>query len=329
MIVTGGAAPPGVYLSEALLPFLPFLERDDITDIFVNRPSELWVEHRDGEVERFPVEQLNTRRLDMFARQVAAASRQGINAENPIISATLPDGSRVQIVASPATRGDMAIAIRKHNAASVTLDAYSAVSLNHEEARAGKPMATDQAGDAVATLRRAVRAKANIVIAGGTSTGKTTFLNALLREIPLHERLILIEDAPELALVHPNAVGLVAARSALAEASVVMEDLLNAALRMRPDRIILGELRGPEAMTFLRAVNTGHPGSMTTIHADSPQGAIDQIAFLALQTGTALSRPEISDYIRSTVDLFVQLERRDGERRITAVVSGQSLSEPR
>ena len=139
-------------------------------------------------------------------------------------------------------------------------------------------------------LAAAVRARKNIVVAGGTSTGKTTFLNALLREVPAEERLILIEDTPELFIRHANAVGLLAARGSLGEAQVNANDLLSASLRMRPDRIILGELRGEEAFAFLRAINTGHPGSMTTVHADSPERAIEQIVLLTLQAGTQLGR---------------------------------------
>ena len=139
-------------------------------------------------------------------------------------------------------------------------------------------------------LRQAVRLRKNIIVSGGTSTGKTTFLNALVKEIPLGERLIMIEDTPEIRLEHPNAVGLVAARGTLGEARVNVEDLLQASLRMRPDRILLGELRGPEAYSFLRAVNSGHPGSITTVHADSPRAAVDQIALMVMQAGANLSR---------------------------------------
>jgi type IV secretion system protein VirB11 len=176
-----------------------------------------------------------------------------------------------------------------------------------------------RAEGAAAMLALAVRQKRNILIAGGTSTGKSTFLNALLREIPDHERLILIEDTPELQLRHENAIGLLAARSQLGESLATSDDLLNASLRMRPDRIILGEIRGSEAFTFLRAVNTGHPGSMSTIHADSPARAVEQLALLVLQTGTQLRREDVVSYVESVIDIFVQLERRGGERRISEV----------
>lgn len=159
----------------------------------------------------------------------------------------------------------------------------------------------------------------NILISGGTSSGKTTFLNALIREIPIEERLILIEDTPEIRLAHENAVGLIAARSALGEAAVTANDLVSASLRMRPDRIILGELRGPEAFAFLRAINTGHPGSMTTIHADSVERAFEQLALLVLEGGSTLQREDILAYVRTTVDLVLQLSRDANGRRVSGI----------
>ncbi|MEP6967242.1 MAG: ATPase, T2SS/T4P/T4SS family, partial [Pseudomonadota bacterium] len=164
----------------------------------------------------------------------------------------------------------------------------------------------------------------NIIVSGGTSTGKTTFLNALVKEIPGAERLIVIEDTPEVRLDHPNAVGLVAARGVLGEARVNAEDLLQAALRMRPDRIILGELRGPEAYSFLRAVNSGHPGSITTVHADSPRAAVDQIALMILQAGANLRRSEIVEYVGGVVDVAVQLSRRKGRRVVSDIAFAPS-----
>lgn len=171
--------------------------------------------------------------------------------------------------------------------------------------------------DVRAALRDAVIARRNIIISGGTATGKTTFLNALLKEVPANERLILIEDTPEIRVSHANAVGLVGIKGRLGEASVTPDDLLQASLRMRPDRIILGELRGAEAYTFLRAINTGHPGSMTTLHADSPHGAIEQLALIVLQSGVQLRRTDIVDYVRSVVGLIVQLDRHEGARRVS------------
>jgi len=239
----------------------------------------------------------------------------------------LPDGSRIQVVAPPATRSPLALAIRRQVAASLTLQDYAAgdhfadtrTNLARQPADEKLHRLVGQRKFAEA-LALAVRARKNIIVSGGTSTGKTTFLNALLREIPADERLILIEDTPELVVDHQNCVGLVSVRGELGEAKVTANDLVSASLRMRPDRIILGELRGPEAFAFLRAVNTGHPGSMTTIHADSPESAIEQLVMLVLQGGTKLARDDVRHYVRQSIDMFVQLSRSGGRRMVDAVV---------
>ena len=307
-----------VYLRSYLAPFADILARPDVTDIYVNVPGELWAESLAGGLERHVAPELTDALLMRLARQIAAFTHQGVSREHPILSATLPGGERVQVVAPPATRSGVAFAIRKQVAADMALSDYATsgafASLSNGGASPRAALDAElrtklDAGDISGLLSAAVRGRRNILVSGGTSTGKTTFLNALIREIPQEERLIFIEDTPELHLRHPNALGLLAARSALGEASVSAEDLLNASLRMRPDRIILGELRGPEAYTFLRAVNTGHPGSMTTVHADTPERAIEQIALLVLQGGTRLRREDVVHYVRSTIDVYVELSR--------------------
>lgn len=178
----------------------------------------------------------------------------------------------------------------------------------------GEPVAAEDWGGYADFLGEAVRRRLNVVISGGTSSGKTTLMNSLLQEVGGGERIILIEDTPELKLTHDNSVGLVAVRGGEGESDVTSVDLLQAALRMRPDRILLGELRGAEAFTFLRAINTGHPGSMTTLHADSPAQALTQLAMMALQAGAGISFGELREVIAEMVDVVVQLER-VGERR--------------
>jgi type IV secretion system protein VirB11 len=326
---SGGAS---VYLHAYLAPLAPFLGRPDVTDIFINQPGELWVETVGGGLERHPAPQLDETTLWRLARQIASLSHQGISREHPLLAATLPGGERVQIVAPPATRGPLILAVRKHVLADLTLDDYEAGAAfagvrtdgrsDHEaiDANLRALLAGGQTSD---FLRAAVKARKNIVISGGTSTGKTTFLNALLKEIPADERLILIEDAPEIQLSHQNAVGLIAARGDQGEARVTTDDLVQASLRLRPDRIILGELRGREAASFLRAVNSGHPGSITTLHADSPRGAVDQLTLLVLQSGLNLGRLDVAQYVNGIVDVFVQLSRRDG-RRVVSEISFQA-----
>ena len=318
-----------IYLRSYLAPLAGMLDRPDVTDIYVNRPGEIWIETTGGAIERHEAPRLDEATLARLARQIAAISHQGISRAHPLLSATLPDGARVQIVAPPATRGPLALAIRKHVSPDLTLDDYIAAgafdATRHrqtlERSESDKALAALlDGGDVAGMLSSAVRARKNVLISGGTSTGKTTFLNALLREIPAEERLILIEDTPELHVRQANLVGLLAVRSELGEAQVTANDLLAASMRMRPDRIILGELRGVEAYAFLRAINTGHPGSMSTVHADSAERAVEQVVLLALQAGTQLNRDDIRHYIRTTVDVFVHLERKAGRRSIAEVV---------
>ena len=323
------ASGEGVYFRAYLAPLIGMLARPDVTDIYVNRPGELWVETTSGTIERHEAPALDEATLARLARQIAALSHQGISREHPLLSATLPDGARAQVVAPPATRGPLALAIRKHVSPDLTLEDYVAGGAFADTRRghAGERAEVDKAleaklnaGDIAGMLAMAVKARRNILVSGGTSSGKTTFLNALIREIPAGERLILIEDTPELLVHQENVVGLLAARSALGEAQVSANDLLAASMRMRPDRVILGELRGDEAFAFLRAINTGHPGSMTTVHADGAERAVEQIVMLALQAGTQLNRDDIRNYVRSTVDVYVHLERTAGRRRIAEVV---------
>jgi type IV secretion system protein VirB11 len=316
----------GVYLDHYLTELLPYLKRPDVTDIYVNRPHELWVETLGGEIERHNAPLLDAKLLERMARQIAASVHQGINREHPLLSASLPSGARVQIIGAPATRAGPVMAIRKHVAIALGLDDYADAGAfdtvtNQSTRAANKITLRDRLneGDFAGLFRLAVEQKLNILVSGGTSSGKTTFLNTLIREISPEERLIFIEDTAELQFSHENAFGLIAARSSLGEAAATMEDLLNASLRMRPDRIILGELRGPEAFTFLRAVNTGHPGSMTTVHADSPARAIEQIALLILQSGSRLNRDNVHHYVKSSIDLFVQLGRVAGRRHVTDI----------
>jgi len=317
-----------VYLSSYLAPLAFALDREDVTDIYINRPGELWIETLGGAIERHDVPALDAALLPRLARQVAALSHQGISREHPLLSASLPDGSRIQIARPPATRGEFAIAIRKHVSAGLTLDDYVSADAfrnvctggDAQSAALDRVRALVDAGDIATALREAVRGRLNILISGGTSSGKTTFLNALIREIPIEERLILIEDTPEIRLTHENIVGLIAARSALGEAAVTANDLVSASLRMRPDRIILGELRGPEAFAFLRAINTGHPGSMTTIHADSVERAFEQLALLVLEGGSTLQREDILAYVRTTVDVVLQLKREISGRIVSGLL---------
>jgi type IV secretion system protein VirB11 len=319
----------GVYLRTYLQPFAAWLDRGDVTDIIVNRPGEVWFEAAGQGLQRVDAPDVSAIMLQRLAQQIAASSHQGLNRAYPLLAATIPGGARVQIVAPPATRGERhALAIRKHVVSDLTLDDYVRTGAFTGMRRVGvedrAPIDAEltallSRGDGSAFLRRAVQSGKNIVISGGTASGKTTFLNALLKEIPDRDRLIVIEDTPEVQLGRANAVGLVAVKGELGEARIGVDELLQASLRMRPDRLLVGEIRGAEAFTFLRAINTGHPGSLTTIHADSPRGALEQIAFMTMQAGVNLTRADVIAYAKDVIDIIVQLARVNGERRITAI----------
>jgi type IV secretion system protein VirB11 len=314
------AADGGVYLAACLAPFQPWLERADVSEILVNRPGEAWIE-TGAKMERVELPTIEETLMRRLAEQIARISHQGINRAQPLLAATLPDGARVQIVAPPATRTHWAMAIRRHRLIDVPLDAYDRGPL----APFAPTTLPDAHADPIAFLRAAVTARRTILISGGTSSGKTTFLNALLREVPDHERVILVEDTPEIRLPGPNGLGLVAVKGALGEALVGTDDLLQAALRLRPDRIVLGELRGREAVSFLRAINTGHPGSFSTIHANSPAGALDQLSLMVMQAGLGLGRGDTLAYAASVIDIVVQLDRAAGQRGIAAIVETRAM----
>ncbi len=314
--------PRSVYLDAYLAPLRPWLERETVTEIIINRPGELWIEDASQPgMQRIRLDALDDQLLQRLAEQVARISHQGVNREHPLLAATLPDGARIQLVGPPATRRHWALAIRRHRLLDLPLDAYDRGPIAVPEAAA----APDPVAEPIEFLRHAVRQRKTILVSGGTSTGKTTFLNALLREIPEHERVILVEDTAELRLPGQNGLGLIAVKGELGEAKVSANELLQSALRLRPDRIVLGELRGTEAISFLRAINTGHPGSFSTVHANNPRGALEQIALMAMQAGIGLTRRETMDYAASVIDIVVQLDRISGQRGIAAIAESRRL----
>ena len=223
-----------VYLKSYLAPFELWLARDDVTDILVNRPGEVWVETTGGGTTREAAPDVTEIVLQRLARQIAGTTHQGVNREQPLLSASLPAGARVQIVAPPATRQGLALAIRKHTISNLSIEDLDRAGLfrRPSDADNGASDATLAkllaAGDQANFLREAVKARKTIVISGGTSSGKTTLLNALVKLIDAHERLIVIEDTPEIKLDHANALGLIAVRGELGEARVGAEDLLEA-----------------------------------------------------------------------------------------------------
>ena len=314
-----------VFLDRALGPLRPWLDDDQVVEICANGPGVVWVE-RFGQsaMERHDVSELTEQAIRHLAERIAGHSGQSVNEEHPLLSAALPTGERFQGVMPPATTAGGAFAIRKQVIKEMRLDDYR--KLGSVKAGQGALGATDRAlcehldaGRIEAFIRLAVVSRYSILLSGGTSSGKTTFLNAILKEVPPDERIITIEDTREVRPIQPNYLPLIASRGDQGEARVTVEMLLQASLRLRPDRIFLGEIRGAEAYSFLRAINTGHPGSITTVHADSPAGAFEQLALMVMQAGLGLKREEIIAYIKSVLPIVIQQTKIGGWRGTSAV----------
>ncbi len=326
---SNGGIQQGVYLRRYLKPFDPWLSRDDISEVAVNRPGQVWVEEMGAQgMTCHDLPEITADHIHQLGRQIAGNTDQAVSADRPLLSAALPSGERVQIVLPPAAPHGGALSIRKQTVTDLSLDDYVAAgAFKHAIASQGNERsALDKrldsllaAGDFPTFIAEAVAGRKNIIVSGGTSSGKTTFLNAISKAIPRHERLVTIEDTPEVKVAQPNTVSLLVSKGDQGRARVNVQDLLEAALRLRPDRILQGELRGAEAYTYLRAINTGHPGSITTLHSDSPRGAFEQLALMVMQANLGLGRDEIMAYARHVVDIVIQLKRETGRRIISEV----------
>ncbi len=310
-------------LDSYLLPLKQILDRDGVNEVSINRPFEVWIEFK-GDMIREELPTFDMEHLKSLGRLVAQATEQRLSEEEPLLSATLPSGYRIQIVFPPACeQGSVVISIRKPSSLKWTLEDYDKMGMfdstsvgeveDKNDLILAKLLQLNRIKD---FLTRAVIYKKNIIISGGTSTGKTTFTNAVIRAIPPEERLITVEDAREIDLsCHANRVHLIASKGGQGRSKVTTQDLIEACLRLRPERIIVGELRGSEAFSFLRAINTGHPGSISTLHADTPRMAIEQLKMMVMQAGLGMTPTEITSYIKNVVDIVVQLKRGAKGRR--------------
>lgn len=319
--------PDTAVLAHHLAPLKAWLAPDDVTELVINRPGEAAVETPDGWSWREAPE-LDAGWLRALAVSAAAFTRQDVSAAAPICSTVLPDGERCQIVLPPAAER-LSLTIRKPSRRRLELDDLAAAGLFEAMAR-GRDAASSlerrlaalrDAGDWPGFFRAAVAGRRNILISGATGSGKTTLAKALVRHIPPHERLITIEDARELVVPHRNAVHLLYAKDGQGLARVGPRELLESALRMRPDRILLQELRDASAFFYLRNVVAGHPGSITTIHADSAPLAFEQLILLVRESeaGRSLARADIEGLLGRLVDVVVQLTRERGRVRVTEV----------
>lgn len=303
-------------LNTFLEPIYNLLENPNVNEICINEPFGCWVETKgDHTYHKLPSFDMNY--LLSLGRLVAQSTNQMISTEKPILGGTLPNGYRVQVVFPPAIeQGTICYAIRKPSTLNYSLDDYEAMGAFKDASFGKKANPYDdelrelyEKNEIKDFLRLAVKAKKNIIISGGTSSGKTTFASALYREIPHDERLITIEDAREIKLDQPNKLHLLASKGGQGLAKVSTQDLIEACLRLAPSRIIVGELRGAEAFSYIRAVNTGHPGSIATLHADNPRLAMEQLCLMVMQAGMGMSRQEIKNYIMQVVEIIVQLKK--------------------
>lgn len=310
-------------LNVYLKPLTMLLKQDGVNEISINEPNEAWVEKK-GDMFKVAINGYDSKHLKSLARLIAESTDQKVSEERPLLSATLPAGYRIQVVFPPACENHtVVISIRKKSDLAWTLEDYDKMGafdntsiekvVDKSNIILSQLLKKNRIKD---FLYQAILSKKNIIISGGTSTGKTTFTNSCLRAIPRIERLITVEDAREIDLSqHPNKVHLLASKGGQGRANVSTQDLIEACLRLRPERIIVGELRGAEAFSFLRAINTGHPGSISTLHADTPEMALQQLKLMVMQAGLGMPPDDIINYIRNVIDIVIQLKRGAKGRR--------------
>ncbi len=295
---------------EIIIPFFrpiePLLADDDISEIMCNPDSTCWIE-TEGLIHRVPEHRFNQGELHAGLEVIANKFGKQLDASHPILNVRLPDGSRLSAIIPPVVGPEPLLNIRKFGKRDYSLD---------DLVRCGTipPSLVDE-------LRAAVAERKNILISGATGTGKTTLLNSLLTEIPDEERIFIIEDTAEIRLRKPHVISS-ESQSDTHKQEISFDTLLKAALRHRPDRIILGEVRGAEARTLLDAMNTGHDGTLTTIHASSAEGALRRIAALAVRAAGHLTIPDAEEEVRSCIDLVIQLARQNGRRIVSGILNG-------
>ena len=287
-------------------PLEPLLADDSITDIMVNGPNQVYVE-RKGKLELTDIRFRDNQHVMNIATRIVTKIGRRIDESAPLVDARLEDGSRVNIIIPPLAIDGASISIRKFSKKGITLDVMAG------QGNISPAMAT--------VLKVASRARLNILISGGTGSGKTTLLNALSQLIDHGERIVTIEDAAELQLQQPHVVRLETRTANLeGDGEITMRELVKNSLRMRPDRIILGEVRGHEAVDMLQAMNTGHEGSMCTVHANRPREALTRLENMIGMAGINLPSKAVRTQITAAIDLIVQISRmRDGMRRVTSV----------
>ena len=287
-------------------PLEPLLARDDISDIMVNGAFNTYIEVA-GKVQETNVRFRDNSQLMNICQRIVSQVGRRVDESSPICDARLPDGSRVNVIAPPLAIDGPALTIRKFKKEKLTLDQLVKFGTISREG--------------ATVLEIIARSRCNVLVSGGTGSGKTTLLNCLTRYIEHDERIITAEDAAELQLQQPHVVRLETRPPNIeGEGEITMRDLVRNCLRMRPERIIVGEVRGPEAFDLLQAMNTGHDGSMGTLHANSPREALSRLESMITMGGFSLPAKTIREMIATSIDVILQVERlRDGSRRVTNI----------
>jgi type IV secretion system protein VirB11 len=317
-------------VSELLKPFSTYLQDPSLYEVIVNRPGQVLTEGPGG-WRTHETPELTFEKLMRLARAVASFSHQSIDETRPILSATLPGDERIQIVIPPATIKDtVSVTIRKPSSVDFSLDDLEENGF-FEKTRAANSASSSQdeelseiyrAGRFKDFLRHAVIARKNIIISGATGSAKTTLSKALIKHIPEAERIISIEDTPELVISQPNHVRLFYSKGGQGLSRAGPRELLESCLRMRPDRILLQELRDGTAFYYIRNVNSGHPGSITTVHANSAELAFEQLALLVKESdgGAGIDRADIFTLLKTGIDIVAQCVRENGRFRLAEVL---------
>ena len=294
---------------ELILPFLrpiqPLVLDPEISETMVNGPEHVFIERR-GYVEQVQDVSLSPKSLEVAVKNIARRLGDDISEEKPILDSRLPDGSRVAAVIPPCSLNGVVLTIRKFNARNFGTEDLIRIGTITEEL--------------AGILETAVIKRQNILISGGTGTGKTTLLNILATLIPEHERILIIEDTAEIQISAPNLVRFEARIAQTGFSAVTIRELLKASLRHRPDRILLGEIRGAEAFDLLQLLNTGHSGTISTVHANSALQAINRFTSCVLQSNVELPYRAIKSNIADSLNLLVQVERRPGLRFVSEVL---------
>lgn len=299
-------------LRNHIKPFIPYFERGDVVELCINKPGEIWLETNSG-WECIKDDNFTLQALNKFASILATNKGQKFDHMTPILSTDIPIfGYRVQIAGSSLIDSGFSLSMRIAQARRFSLSSYTFVDeIDNQAEKDDALKAIEAEKDDVLKIKKAVKQGCNILVVGGTSSGKTTLVNSLIQYIPNDQRIVCVEDTKELVIDQPNKVRFLKSKTGTDLASISYKDIINSTMRMRPDRILLGELDIENTLPFLRLLNTGHAGCLATLHADSAEQAIDAMVMNAQMAGIGGSRELIEEYSRKSLDLIIFVHRID------------------